>query len=76
MYVSNSQSREHLMSSLSKLMNIDFYGFCGTFACPKRDEACYIKMNQTYKFYLSFENSLCEVKQLQQLHIINMSLLI
>ena len=62
--VSNSKSREKVVSSLSKLMNIDIYGRCGTLECPKDDEACYINMNQTYKFYLSFENSLCEVEQL------------
>ena len=50
---------------MSKLMNIDVYGKCGTLQCPKKDITCYINMNQTYKFYLSFENSLCEVKHLQ-----------
>ena len=49
------------MSALSNLMEIDIYGKCGTLKCPKFDIACYINMNQTYKFYLSFENSLCEV---------------
>ena len=58
----NSHSREKVMSALAKLMKIDFYGKCGEFDCPKDDETCYINLNQTYKFYLSFENSLCEVE--------------
>ena len=61
MLVSNSKSRENVVSAMSKLMNIDIYGRCGTLKCPKEDESCYKNMNQTYKFYLSFENSLCEV---------------
>ena len=52
------------MSALSELMNIDFYGRCGKLECPRDDETCYMNLNQTYKFYLSFENSLCEVELL------------
>lgn len=41
-------------------MPIDIYGKCGNHTCEKekRDE-CYDMMEQNYKFYLSFENSIC-----------------
>ena len=55
--------REKVISKLSKLINIDIYGRCGPLKCIKKpkDYSCYDAMNQTYKFYLSFENSLCKV---------------
>ena len=55
--------REKVISKLSKLINIDIYGGCGPLKCNKKpkDYSCYDAMNQTYKFYLSFENSLCKV---------------
>ena len=50
------------MKTLSKFMNVDIFGKCGDLKCGKgRLESCYREMNETYKFYLSFENSLCEV---------------
>ena len=55
--------REKVISKLSKLINIDIYGGCGSLKCSRKpkDYSCYDAMNQTYKFYLSFENSLCKV---------------
>ena len=55
--------REKVISRLSKLINIDIYGGCGPLKCSRKpkDYSCYDAMNQTYKFYLSFENSLCKV---------------
>ena len=55
--------REKVVSKLSKLINVDIYGRCGPLKCSKKpkDFSCYDAMNQTYKFYLSFENSLCKV---------------
>ena len=50
------------MKTLSKFMNVDIFGKCGALNCRKsRLESCYREMNRTYKFYLSFENSLCQV---------------
>ena len=72
LFESNSLSREKVVSALSNLMEIDIYGKCGTLKCPKFDIACYINMNQTYKFYLSFENSLCQVEQWKPTLLTNM----
>ena len=65
-FVSHCQTpsrREKVISKLSKLINVDIYGGCGPLKCSKKakDHSCYDAMNQTYKFYLSFENSLCKV---------------
>ena len=60
-----NSGREKIISKLVKLINIDIYGRCGPLKCSKepKDSSCYDAMNKTYKFYLSFENSLCKVKQ-------------
>uniref|UniRef100_A0A914WZF1 Fucosyltransferase n=1 Tax=Plectus sambesii TaxID=2011161 RepID=A0A914WZF1_9BILA len=59
----NSKSgREQLSSELQKYVKVDVYGGCGQLSCPKDDtqeENCYKKLATQYKFYLSFENSLC-----------------
>ena len=67
-FVSNCKTksgRENVISSLSKLINIHIYGRCGPLKCTKKpkDYSCYDAMNRTYKFYLSFENSLCKVEE-------------
>ena len=66
-FVSNCKTeskREKVISRLSKLINVHIYGRCGPLKCAKkqRDSSCYEAMNKTYKFYLSFENSLCQVR--------------
>ena len=41
-------------------IDVDVYGSCGTLKCPKsQDSECLEKINTTYRFYLSFENSFC-----------------
>ena len=67
-FVSNCKTnsrREKIISMLAKLIKIDIYGKCGPLKCSKKpkDYSCYEAMNRTYKFYLSFENSLCKVRQ-------------
>ena len=56
--------REEVVSRLSKLINVHIYGGCGPLNCTKKpqDSSCYDALNKTYKFYLSFENSLCKVR--------------
>ena len=57
--------RENVISKLSKLINVHIYGGCGPLKCAKKPQdyySCYDALNKTYKFYLSFENSLCEVR--------------
>ncbi|KAJ8924128.1 hypothetical protein NQ315_006911 [Exocentrus adspersus] len=52
--------RDDLYRNLSKYIPIHVYGSCGDRYCPKDDfEGCYDLLAQNYKFYLSFENSIC-----------------
>ena len=50
------------MESLQKHIKVDVYGDCGSLKCdPRTPEDCYQMLNQSYKFYLSLENSVCLV---------------
>ncbi|CAL8090481.1 unnamed protein product [Orchesella dallaii] len=51
--------RENYVAELEKFIAIDIYGSCGDFSCPQKGEGCFEHIGQEYKFYLSFENSLC-----------------
>ncbi|ODN00831.1 Alpha-(1,3)-fucosyltransferase C [Orchesella cincta] len=60
--VSNCQTegkREDYVEELEKFISVDIYGSCGDFSCGQKGEACFEDIGQEYKFYLSFENSLC-----------------
>jgi alpha-1,3-fucosyltransferase len=52
--------RESLAGNLSLFIPVDVYGFCGngSHQCPKGSD-CDRFLGQNYRFYLSFENSLC-----------------
>lgn len=40
---------------------VDIYGRCGKLKCARRNETlCYEQMAKAYRFYLSFENSICD----------------
>ncbi|XP_045106343.1 alpha-(1,3)-fucosyltransferase C-like [Portunus trituberculatus] len=53
--------REKLVRYLKKHIQVDIYGKCGKLSCPReKTEECYDMLGQHYKFYLSFENSLCK----------------
>jgi alpha-1,3-fucosyltransferase len=57
--------RELYAKELNKYMDVDIYGGCGNFSCPTHvlhssDPQCYDMLQSDYKFYLSFENSLCK----------------
>jgi alpha-1,3-fucosyltransferase len=58
--------REEYIRQLSKLIKVDVYGKCGNLSCPRNtahsysDPKCYKFLEGKYKFYLSFENSVCE----------------
>ena len=59
---SNDNCREGLLKSLSKYIKIDVYGKCGNLTCSRGEEGeCEAMLNDSYKFYLAFENSVCEV---------------
>ncbi|XP_047471251.1 alpha-(1,3)-fucosyltransferase C-like [Penaeus chinensis] len=51
--------REQVVQALKKWIKVDVYGRCGPLKCPRSTE-CTEMLNATYKFYLSFENSLCQ----------------
>ncbi|XP_037791069.1 glycoprotein 3-alpha-L-fucosyltransferase A-like [Penaeus monodon] len=63
-FVSNCKtdsSRSRLAKTLQKYINVDVYGHCGPFQCSRsRSANCYSLLERDYKFYLSFENSLCK----------------
>lgn len=52
--------REDYVNELKRFVNVDIFGKCGNLRCPTDQwSRCYEMLNQTYKFYLAFENSLC-----------------
>ncbi|VVC38970.1 Fucosyltransferase, N-terminal,Glycosyl transferase family 10 [Cinara cedri] len=63
MFVSNCHAhsgRLQYARELSEHIAVDIYGRCGTMTCSITDEsACFDMLARDYKFYLSFENSLC-----------------
>ncbi|KAK2149710.1 hypothetical protein LSH36_440g00001 [Paralvinella palmiformis] len=56
------QSKRHLyVAELSKYIDVDIYGKCGTLSCPRQmHRQCIEQWERQYKFYLSFENSICK----------------
>ena len=54
--------REKYVAKLQRLRKIDVFGACGRLQCPRsgnHSKCNRILKNETYKFYLAFENSLC-----------------
>ncbi|XP_057376630.1 alpha-(1,3)-fucosyltransferase C-like [Daphnia carinata] len=56
--------RETYAKELRKYIDVDIYGRCGNLSCAKHDlhtssPQCYDMLESKYKFYLSFENSIC-----------------
>merc|ERR1719242_1560108 len=56
--------REKYVKTMQKYMDVDIYGKCSRgpikHTCGREKEKdCYDMMEKNYKFYLSFENSLC-----------------
>ncbi|CAH8625279.1 unnamed protein product [Schistosoma guineensis] len=67
-FVSNCAAKSPRLQyaeELSKYISVDIYGKCGTKVCSRNlinDPSlldCFKLIRQNYKFYLSFENSLC-----------------
>jgi hypothetical protein len=65
-FVSNCKTgskREFFVKELQKYIPVDVFGKCGEFKCPRFQhppDPCLQLLNTTYKFYLSFENSICK----------------
>ncbi len=57
-------SREAYVRELRKHVPVDIMGGCGDLACDvghrSKSDNCTAAVNGSYKFYLSFENSLCD----------------
>ena len=52
--------RDSFVADLSKYIDVDIFGSCGSRGCPgRRSNECYQYLERNYRFYLSFENSLC-----------------
>lgn len=61
--------RETYVRELSKYIDVDIYGGCGTKKCvPKMSPQCYDKLASQYYFYLAFENSICKDYVTEKLH--------
>lgn len=53
--------RDMLAKKISNLMKVDIYGKCGDHVCSRDNfSECYNMLERDYKFYLSFENSVCK----------------
>ena len=63
-FISNCQDgsgRRSYINSLKQFIPVNVFGKCGTLQCTKqKKEYCYEMLNKNYKFYLSFENSICQ----------------
>ncbi|XP_066953135.1 alpha-(1,3)-fucosyltransferase C-like [Macrobrachium rosenbergii] len=64
-FVSNcvtKSGRATLVSTLQRWINVDVYGRCGRLKCSRSQgySKCYDTLERDYKFYFSFENSLCK----------------
>ena len=56
----NAPSRRgDYVRELQKYVDVDVFGACGTKTCPKPTSACLGMLNKEYRFYLAFENSVC-----------------
>lgn len=44
---------------LQKHINVDIYGRCGPLECKRSAKECGDMLDNTYKFYLAFENANC-----------------
>ena len=51
--------RELYVAELQKYIPVDIYGKCGNLTCDRKGK-CFSNIGKTYRFYLSFENSICE----------------
>ena len=63
-HCNTASKREIYVNDLKNQIPIDVYGKCGNLTCEKPGrfrgkDICRDKISKAYKFYLSFENSLC-----------------
>ncbi|XP_053206522.1 glycoprotein 3-alpha-L-fucosyltransferase A-like [Panonychus citri] len=52
--------RHEYVEELARYIDVDIYGECGPFKCPRSEGShCYEYFEKKYRYYLSFENSIC-----------------
>lgn len=60
-HCNTSSARELFVEELSRHMNVNVYGYCGEYVCPKdRTHECYEYFEKRYFFMLAMENSVCK----------------
>ena len=60
-YFVDAKAREILVKTLQRFIPVDIYGRCSGVKCPQTPQLpCRAYLGHRYKFYLAFENSLCE----------------
>ena len=52
--------REVYVKKLQEYINVDIFGRCGTGECSRKGNDCFQNLSMNYKFYLAFENSICD----------------
>ncbi|CAL1527934.1 unnamed protein product [Lymnaea stagnalis] len=60
-FVSNCRTpskRDKYVKEMQKYIDVDIFGGCGQ-PCSRNGTDCFAELPREYKFYLSFENSLC-----------------
>lgn len=56
-----SSGRTNYVKELQKYISVDVYGSCGPLECDRSTrKECFHMVEKDYKFYISFENSLCD----------------
>lgn len=51
--------RELYVEELRQYIDVDIYGKCGPLDCPQIGMDCHVELSNSYKFYLAFENTIC-----------------
>lgn len=61
-HCSVQSKRGNYVNNLRKHIDVDVYGRCGWLKCDKKhnEAECMQTLERNYKFYLSFENSICD----------------
>jgi len=56
----NHSARDEFVKFLKTFIEVDVYGQCGDYECPRsNEEGCRLMLKREYKFYMALENTLC-----------------
>ncbi|XP_063412060.1 glycoprotein 3-alpha-L-fucosyltransferase A-like [Mytilus trossulus] len=59
-HCNSSSTRNEYMQEMNKTIDVDVFGLCGKPCSLWNEDPCFNDLSKVYKFYLAFENSLCE----------------